>query len=246
MEIEWNVPEERAGVSRERAPGGKRMSADRPPGSLEMVWEVADISSQEAETDSVKKPPHDEQTSGRVTVSMDMKSAYSKKVRDLFRIIDKNRAASEDPTILCEMCLEKVMASLEAERGFILLYDDSTDNMEVYAASNIDPNRLLVSEPVSHSILDTIMKERKSRLLSDALTDPHFGNLTSVVISGLRSILCVPILASGGLLGILYVDNRLKKGAFSRTHLEYLDEFAGEISRRITQYFPQVQPKFGK
>jgi len=248
MEIEWNVPDETGSSSREGSSGSSKISSDsdQQSESLEMLWDADDTPSDTQGSQEVRKIPSGERVPQYKTADVSAGSVYTKRVRDSFRIIDKNRESTGDPAILCGLCLEQVMASLEAERGFILLFESHKKEMQVYAASNIDPKKLLISEPVSHSILNKVMADRKPIVITDAIDDPLFRNLTSVVISGLRSILCTPLIMSRGLLGILYIDNRLKKGAFTNSHLEYLNEFAQEITERINRHFPQIQPKIGK
>jgi sigma-B regulation protein RsbU (phosphoserine phosphatase) len=55
----------------------------------------------------------------------------------------------------------------------------------------------------------------------------------SVLILGLRSILCVPLRIKSEVLGVVYVDNRLQAGIFSHEHLELLTAIASSAARAV-------------
>ncbi|HOU94912.1 MAG TPA: sigma-54-dependent Fis family transcriptional regulator, partial [Polyangiaceae bacterium] len=65
---------------------------------------------------------------------------------------------------------------------------------------------------------------------SDALTDTTFGKSESVVALKLSSVMCVPLLSQGDVIGALYVGNDEVKHLFERTQLEMLTIFAGQAS----------------
>jgi sigma-B regulation protein RsbU (phosphoserine phosphatase) len=55
----------------------------------------------------------------------------------------------------------------------------------------------------------------------------------SVVILGLRSVLCVPLALKNNLLGVIYVDNRLQAGIFTQSDLELLSAIASNAAIAI-------------
>lgn len=60
---------------------------------------------------------------------------------------------------------------------------------------------------------------------------------TSVLLTGLRSVVCVPVYPRGDssaeASAMIYADNRLAKGAFSESDVETLKELARELSERL-------------
>ena len=171
------------------------------------------------------------------------KSHYTDQINEIAHFIDENPESQESPNKLCKLFLSPLAEILEAERGFIMLVDSALGEMEAYATVNIDSDSLLATEPVSQTVLDKVMSSGRSIIIYDALDDSRFADKTSVVLSGLRSILCVPILMDKGLLGIIYVDNRTKKNAFRDEHSQFLKEYSEKISERIKEYFPHFEAK---
>lgn len=170
-------------------------------------------------------------------------SPSADRINRIIQVIDDSPESRESPGRLCTQLLSLLMHTLEAERGFIMLFDPSLGEMEAYATVNIDSDALLVTEPVSQTVLDKVVSSGRSIIIYDALDDSRFADKTSVVLSGLRSIVCVPILAKGGVLGIIYADNRTKSNAFKDEHSMFLKELSEKFSERITRFFPAFKPK---
>jgi GAF domain-containing protein len=171
------------------------------------------------------------------------RSSLADQVTTIVNTIDKDLESMASPNKLCSQFLIQLMSALEAERGFIMLFDSSLGEMETYATFNIDPDSLLVTEPFSLTVLEKVLSSGRSIIVYDALDDSRFAEQTSVVLSGLRSIICVPILMGDGLLGTIYADNRTKKNAFKEEHSQFVKECSLKITERITKYFPQFKPK---
>jgi GAF domain-containing protein len=164
-------------------------------------------------------------------------------VASLFKAIREMHISSNSPTEILEIFLDNVVEVLNAERGFILLYDAGTKNLKPYACHNVDPDFLFIGELISLTVINSAFLEEKAILISDALDDPRFANMTSVVLSQLRSVVCVPISNEKGVLGIIYVDNRFKKGFYKAEHLQFLKESAQKLSELIVEKMPDIQFK---
>ena len=79
------------------------------------------------------------------------------------------------------------------------------------------------------------MEGGRALVLLDALEDPRFGQRNSVILSNLRSILCVPLRSprSNRVFGLLYGDNRQRSGAFGQEHLDHAKAFGAELEERL-------------
>jgi len=157
--------------------------------------------------------------------------------------IEEALSLKESPDEILEASLYAIVEAVECERGFVMLYDSNFEELNVFAAHNIDPDTLSTTAEVSQTIINSVYEEKKPVMSSNALDDPRFSEKSSVVISGLRSILCVPILTENGLLGLIYLDNRLRIGAFEQKHLQFLEEASKKLSEVIRKLFPEMQAK---
>jgi sigma-B regulation protein RsbU (phosphoserine phosphatase) len=85
----------------------------------------------------------------------------------------------------------------------------------------------------SQGVVGQVAREGKPLLTSNAQADSRLGNLNSIHIFGLRSILCVPLQLKGKTLGVVYVDNHLQSGIFQRDDLELLNFIASSAAIAI-------------
>lgn len=138
---------------------------------------------------------------------------------------------------LFEAGLSNAVAEVKPERAFVAYRGRSGEHTEFptpYATHGFSMAGLYVNEDISTKVIDQTLREGKSLLIVDAVSTPGLTNRTSVIISGLRSILTVPLRHPSGLtLGLLYVDNRVKIGAFKDTHREILTQTANQLVERL-------------
>jgi transcriptional regulator with GAF, ATPase, and Fis domain len=101
----------------------------------------------------------------------------------------------------------------------------------VKVARNI--RRETISDAVrqlSDSIIEHVVKTHKPLIISDALNDDAFKNSLSVVNLKLTSVMCVPLLERGNVLGVIYVGNDHVAELFDQSHLEVMMVFAAQAS----------------
>ncbi len=118
--------------------------------------------------------------------------------------------------------IDEVIEILHAERGFIMLFaPDGTQNFSV--ARGID--RRTIEQPqfeVSQSVVHKVASEGQPILTSDAQADSRFNMRQSIMLLGLRSILCVPLKVKEEVRGVVYADNRFEVGIFTQADLDLL------------------------
>jgi len=83
---------------------------------------------------------------------------------------------------------------------------------------------------LSDSIVRKVLASREPVIVSDALHDREFSQSESVVDFKLCSVLCVPLLARGNLLGAIYLGNDNVVNLFTHESLEVAKIFAGQAA----------------
>lgn len=127
---------------------------------------------------------------------------------------------------ILETIIDTVIEITDAERGFLLLRD-SHDNLVVRVARNIDQTTLDGPDlALSRSIAKQVADGGAPILTVDAVGDSRFREALSVSDLHLRSVLAVPLLVKGSAVGTIYVDHRLRKGAFRDEDLAMVMDFA--------------------
>jgi transcriptional regulator with GAF, ATPase, and Fis domain len=143
----------------------------------------------------------------------------------------KLMASYELPTLLDQL-LDVMIQVSNADKGFLVLMESGEPVVKV--ARNLRRETLTdaVSQ-LSDSILARVVKTRKPIIISDALSDDEFKNSLSVVNLKLTSVMCVPLLERGNMLGVIYVGNDNVAQLFDESHLEVLTIFAAQASLLI-------------
>ena len=86
---------------------------------------------------------------------------------------------------------------------------------------------------ISRTIVQNVLTNRQPVVSVNAMDDPRFASAVSVQFSNLRSVLCVPLIAQSWLLGIIYLDNRIRTALFSEHHLSMLLAFSNQAAVAI-------------
>jgi len=129
--------------------------------------------------------------------------------------------------------MDEVIAVTHAERGFVMLHDHD-GKLAFHVARGID--QTVIEDPqfqVSRSVVERVARDGEPVLTSDAQADERFNIRQSVVILGLRSILCVPLQVKERTIGVIYVDNRLHAGIFTQADLRLLSAIASSAAIAI-------------
>ena len=129
--------------------------------------------------------------------------------------------------------MDEVIAVTHAERGFVMLHD-SKGRLVFRVARGMDQST--IDDPqfqISRSVVERVAREGQAVLTSDAQSDERFSMRQSVMDLGLRSILCVPLTIRNGVLGVVYVDNRLQAGIFTQADLDLLSAIASSAAIAI-------------
>ncbi|MEE2758095.1 MAG: sigma 54-interacting transcriptional regulator [Myxococcota bacterium] len=81
---------------------------------------------------------------------------------------------------------------------------------------------------ISRSIMNRVIRDRKSILLMDAAAE--FPQARSVIQAGLASTICVPLWSGDAIHGVLQVDNRESPGMFTGQDLDVITVASHQIS----------------
>ena len=132
-----------------------------------------------------------------------------------------------------------------AERGFIILAPTreygappagvSGTEMRVAVARNIGRERIGQAHTKwSRSIAEQVVRTVEPIVTVDAQRDERFGSERSVHAMRLKSIAAVPLVAPDGVLGAVYLDNRLQSGRFAAADVDLLVMLADQIAIALT------------
>jgi transcriptional regulator with GAF, ATPase, and Fis domain len=130
---------------------------------------------------------------------------------------------------LLDKLMDAVIDITGAAKGFLVLFEDEQPVIKV--ARNVHRENMDAAvAQLSDSIVARVVETRRSLIVSDAMSDSSFSTAESVINLKLSSVMCVPLMQRGRLLGLIYVGNDSVTGMFDASALELLDVFAAQAS----------------
>ncbi len=139
-----------------------------------------------------------------------------------------------DLSEVLNIVMDTIISLTGAERGFLMLLDEETGELDFKVARNMDRETLAGSSfEISRTIVNRVAVEGEPILTTNAQADPRFSAQASVVSYSLRSILCVPLKVKDKVTGVIYADNRIKAGLFTERDRDLLVAFADQAAMAI-------------
>ncbi|MBI3926647.1 MAG: GAF domain-containing protein [Armatimonadetes bacterium] len=145
------------------------------------------------------------------------------------------RAVNSMPDLdsLLKLLMDGAITLVGAERGFILV-KGRRGELEFRVARKVKREDLEQQQfEVSRTVIQQVLDKMRPLLVGSASDDPHLSRLPSVRMFGLRSILGVPMVVDSEPIGVIYLDNRLKRGAFVDADLELIRALADQATLAV-------------
>ncbi len=109
---------------------------------------------------------------------------------------------------------ERIMEHLHPSRCAIALLGPDGRSFTKVEVRRHDPND--VSElTISHTLLTAVVEEKKALAFVDVSVDEKLRRAASIIMQGIHSILCTPLLIGEAVVGVLYVDYLFTQRAIS-------------------------------
>lgn len=129
---------------------------------------------------------------------------------------------------LLATALRLVCRVLNADRGFILLYDNRTRKLETMVPHRFDPGSegSVYDFAFSNSIASSCFEERRIIFIEDAMQDVRFQTKESILASSIRSVVTIPLQQEEEVVGVIYLDNLRTPGMFHQHQIDFLKSFS--------------------
>jgi two-component system, NtrC family, sensor kinase len=149
-----------------------------------------------------------------------------------------------------EQVLDAVLRITRADRGFLLLAEESADDQRYEEVAGLrlrvarrggEPLPLTESQGISRSVVRRALDSGQIVATGNAMADPTLRMAQSVILMDLRTIVCIPLCSpragqGGGactVLGALYVDNQETSAPFSSESLKTAEALARHAALAI-------------
>lgn len=152
------------------------------------------------------------------------------KLRAILDISSRLRGAHELSAILPAILDSLFGIFRSADRGCILLRNDSNGELVARAMKHADP-RQDATIRLSRTIISHVLETKSGVLSEDATSDSKFSGSESISDLQIHSMMCAPMLSSeGDVLGIISIDSQNPLGQFTQEDLDILMSVAGQAA----------------
>ncbi len=180
-------------------------------------------------------------TDTKATISITPNGENMGDILDVSTVIKSSQAISGE--IVLNRLLKKLMGivieNAGAQKGYLILKRDN--NLTIEAEGNIDKNEIKITESipvagsglVAESIINYVCRTMEDVVLKDASSEESYNKDPYIINHTPKSIMSIPLINQGNLTGLLYLENNLGIGIFTKDRLEILKMLSGQMAISI-------------
>lgn len=203
--------------------------ADSTPSSLVHIAskEIADSAIQARigiDEESAFLPAH------AITEGMEWREDYEK--LRLGNELMQHVGLKRDLDDILESIAGKLLEMFPADRCAILLLDMESDKLVPMAIEALPGISKHMS--ISESILLEMRKSHSALFVADTSADERFSHAASILVQGLHSILCAPIIHHDQFYGAVYLDSQKSAMVFSSKDLQLITSLMSHVAMIIS------------
>lgn len=178
---------------------------------------------------------------------------------DLATVMKAARAISGERVLssLLSRTMEIMLESAGARRGVFARPENGIeggggDRLIVEIASAVEgapqaagPGERDIALQAPLSILIYALRTGSAVVLEDAAAAPQYASDPYIAAHGARSVLCVPVVRSDRVEGVIYLENELVRGAFTQDRVALVELLAAQaaISIENARFYVQLEEK---
>jgi PAS domain S-box-containing protein len=173
---------------------------------------------------------------------------------DVAAVVKASQALSGEMLLprLIERLMTIALQNAGADRGLLIV--PHQDDYRIEAEARADGEQIvlqygdLAGPAAPEAIIRYVMRTQESVILDDAVRQNLFSEDPYLALRGPRSILCLPLVRQGTLVGLLYLENTLASHVFTPDRARLLELLASQaaISLENTRLYGDLREREAK
>lgn len=160
-------------------------------------------------------------------------AAFAEVRRSTSRALSQQLQLVSNVDALLRNALDAVLELSQLERGFVL-YGTQPAEMRVRTVQGLQREELARRAFAgSAGSIERSLAERRSIICCDTSDSPWLGARPSVVLGGIRALVCVPVLFGDELLGVIYADSRSPGPLLTEFDMELIEGVAQQAGATL-------------
>ncbi|MEM6401505.1 MAG: AAA family ATPase [Cyanobacteria bacterium P01_D01_bin.116] len=182
------------------------------------------------------------------TIQTSSSSSSISDTLDFASILKASQALSSEIQLeqLISNLMQVVIENAGAKKAALMLFE--SDNLMLKAVATTSDIKLLNlayenSEEIPNKVINHVKRTQKIIVLDDATQKSNFITDSYLIQQQPKSLLCMPILNQGKIIGLLYLENNLTIGAFTQNRVEILNLLCSQaaISLENAQLYSKLE-----
>jgi adenylate cyclase len=158
-----------------------------------------------------------------VTLTVPLAREVDLGMRDhLLYELARDLSSSLELDVVLAKVMDRVITLMKAARGFIVLVDPVTGVLSVQMSGGAADPEKAREFLGSRTVIEQVVRTGQAVVSTDATLDDRFKGQQSVILQNLRSIIAVPLVTKGNVIGAVYVDNPFQAAIFEEADKEFL------------------------
>ncbi|MEG3641598.1 AAA family ATPase [Magnetococcus sp. PR-3] len=161
---------------------------------------------------------------------------------DMASVLRASQAISGELVLtqLCEITMAVLLENAAAQKGFLI--EQYEGELTIRAHGEAGGNRCAQTKPIFNkrlaatfplSLIHTALRTDEPLVLSNAVQSDQFGQDPYILSDQPKSVMCIPLPSSGKLKSVVYMENNLVHGAFTKNRVEVIKVLAAQAAISI-------------
>ncbi len=130
--------------------------------------------------------------------------------------------------------VDSLISIARADRGFLMLRDLESGELQFSIARDKKGQDLEEKKfRVSLGVVNEVAEKGETRLIDDAASSDAYQARRSIISLSLRTIVCVPLATTHGVIGVIYVDSNAITRRFTNDDVPLIEAFASQAAATL-------------
>ncbi|MFC1617509.1 response regulator, partial [Candidatus Margulisiibacteriota bacterium] len=158
---------------------------------------------------------------------------------DFYSLMNISQAISGEVNLsnVLKILVREIIKNTGAQKAFLIIRNYKDNKFYIQASNEKDINTTIENPVVYESslnickaIINFVIRSSEVVILDNAKTDNIYAEDKYLKSNSVKSILCVPILFKGYLKGVIYLENNLAEGVFTKERIDIIKILASQAA----------------
>lgn len=161
--------------------------------------------------------------------------AISERIHELSAMLEVSYALNSilNYQQLLEYTIDMALNVTKAERGSIILFNENSQKFEMVVSRKMGDKEVNKEMRTSQSLIRKCFESGETIVITDTNLDKEVADKKSIVLNQIKCVALTPLKYNLSIIGVLYLDSRIKPEIFKERDQELLKFFAGQASLAI-------------